>query len=170
MGLVHSEIVKPDVPDGNGRSYQFSVLSYFIFIAVPDATAGLTEEKWKQLQDAGDIDMKEIYRLVYFGGMAHPLRKKLWPLMLSGKIEGEDPDKLRREYEDRMSEWLAVEAIVRQKDRETMATNMAKLSSEGTISEANPPPLPPPPGLLQTHESNEVRLGSMYFANSGEIG
>ena len=29
-----------------------------------------------------------------------------------------------------MSEWLAVEAIVRQKDKETMAMNIAKLSSE----------------------------------------
>ncbi|XP_035708467.1 small G protein signaling modulator 2 isoform X1 [Folsomia candida] len=131
LGLVHSEIVKSDVPE--------------------DASGGLTEEKWKQLQEAGNIDMKEIYRLVYFGGMAHPLRKKLWPIMLSGKIEGEDPDKLRREYEDRMSEWLAVEAIVRQRDREQMAMNLAKLSSEETISEPHPPTC-----ILETHESNEV--------------
>jgi DNA-directed RNA polymerase len=118
----------------------------------------LTEAKWKELQEAGDIDMKEIYRLVYFGGMAHSLRKKLWPIMLSGNIEGEDPDKLRREFEDRMSEWLAVEAIVRQKDKETMAMNLAKLSSEGTIPEQPLPPLPPPPNILQTHESNEVKI------------
>ncbi|KAB7494713.1 Small G protein signaling modulator 1, partial [Armadillidium nasatum] len=33
-------------------------------------------------------------------------------------------------YEGTMSEWLAVEAIVRQRDKETMAMNLAKLSSE----------------------------------------
>lgn len=34
-----------------------------------------------------------------------------------------------------MSEWLAVEAIVRQRDKEIMAANLAKLSSESTNSE-----------------------------------
>jgi hypothetical protein len=124
-----------------------------------DAAKGLTEEKWKQLQEAGPIDIKEIYRLVYFGGMAHSLRRKLWPMLLSGSTEPEDPEKLRRDYEDRMSEWLAVEAIVRQKDRENMAMNLAKLSSEGTFAEPQPSP-----GILQTHESNEVRL-SCEFAS-----
>ena len=33
-------------------------------------------------------------------------------------------------YETTMSEWLAVEAIVRQRDKEVMAMSMAKLSSE----------------------------------------
>lgn len=33
-------------------------------------------------------------------------------------------------YEQTMSEWLAVEAIVRQRDKEIMAANLAKLSSE----------------------------------------
>jgi len=72
--------------------------------------------------------------------------------MLSGKMEGEDPDKLRREYEDRMSEWLAVEAIVRQKDRETMDANLAKLSSEVCTDPHKSPNI-----HLQTTESNEVR-------------
>ena len=37
---------------------------------------------------------------------------------------------MRQGYESTMSEWLAVEAIVRQKDKEAMALNLAKLSSE----------------------------------------
>ena len=37
---------------------------------------------------------------------------------------------LRTQYETTMSEWLAVEAIVRQRDKEIMAANLAKLSSE----------------------------------------
>lgn len=37
---------------------------------------------------------------------------------------------LQTAYEQTMSEWLAVEAIVRQRDKEIMAANLAKLSSE----------------------------------------
>lgn len=120
---------------------------------------GLTEARWKELQEMGPVDMNEIYRIVYFGGMAHSLRKKLWPIMLSGKVEGDDPEQLRREYEDRMSEWLAVEAIVRQKDRENMAINLAKLSSECSTTE----PQKSPGIVLQTHESNEVMCCMIYF-------
>lgn len=125
---------------------------FFVLVST-DATVGLTEEKWNSLHESDSVDMKEIYRLVYFGGMAPSLRKQLWPIMLSGKLEGENPEALRREYEDKMSEWLAVEAIVRQRDKETMAQNLAKLSSEGTSSSAEPQPSPK---ILQTHESNEV--------------
>ena len=114
--------------------------------------------------------MSEIYRLVYFGGMDHSLRKQLWPIMLSGKLEGEDPEALRKEYEDKMSEWLAVEAIVRQRDKEIMAQNLAKLTSEGTSSSADPQPSPK---ILQTHESNEVilylRLTPFIFAINNTV-
>lgn len=37
-----------------------------------------------------------------------------------------------------MSEWLAVEAIVRQKDKETQANAIAKLSSESMSGEQVP--------------------------------
>ena len=36
------------------------------------------------------------------------------------------------DYEKVMSEWLAVEAIIRQRDKETVAANLAKLSQEST--------------------------------------
>lgn len=42
---------------------------------------------------------------------------------------------IRQTYETTMSEWLAVEAIVRQRDKEIMAMNMAKLSSESQNGE-----------------------------------
>lgn len=38
----------------------------------------------------------------------------------------------RTAYEQTMSEWLAVEAIVRQRDKEIMAANLAKMSNEST--------------------------------------
>lgn len=55
-------------------------------------------------------------------------------------------------YETTMTEWLAVEAIVRQRDKEIMAANIAKLSSESTSGE--PAPLTP---SLPNEMSNDVR-------------
>ena len=37
---------------------------------------------------------------------------------------------MQQHYETTMSEWLAVEAIVKQRDKEIMAANLAKLSME----------------------------------------
>lgn len=54
-----------------------------------------------------------------------------------------------------MSEWLAVEAIVRQRDKETMAANLAKLSSESTSGDAPPQT---PTATLQQELSNDVCL------------
>lgn len=48
-----------------------------------------------------------------------------------------------------MSEWLAVEAIVRQRDKETQANAIAKLSSESTSGEQVPP-------QIQRDLSNDV--------------
>lgn len=66
---------------------------------------------------------------------------------------------IRQTYETTMSEWLAVEAIVRQRDKEIMAMNMAKLSSESQNGEI---PLVGRDRSL----SNEVRvndLGKCWF-------
>lgn len=41
-------------------------------------------------------------------------------------------------YENTMSEWLAVEAIVRQRDKETQANAIAKLSSESVSGDQVP--------------------------------
>lgn len=48
-----------------------------------------------------------------------------------------------------MSEWLAVEAIVRQRDKETQASAMAKLSSESMSGDQVP-------AQIQRDLSNDV--------------
>ena len=63
----------------------------------------------------------------------------MWPYLLGhyefGSTEAERDaydDGVKQQYEKTMSEWLAVEAIVRQRDKEIMAANLAKLSSENS--------------------------------------
>jgi hypothetical protein len=60
---------------------------------------------------------------------------QVWPYLLGHykfKSTSEDrhtlDETVRTEYERVMSEWLAVEAIVRQRDKEVVAANLAKLS------------------------------------------
>lgn len=65
----------------------------------------------------------------------------------------------RQNYETTMSEWLAVEAIVRQKDKEMMAANLAKLSSESTSGDV--PPQTPTAG--QGDLSNNVSFKRHVF-------
>uniref|UniRef100_A0A1A9WQ21 Rab-GAP TBC domain-containing protein n=1 Tax=Glossina brevipalpis TaxID=37001 RepID=A0A1A9WQ21_9MUSC len=76
---------------------------------------GLTLEKWQQLNlENGVVDnATEVFRLVYYGGVKPELRKDVWPYLLG-----------------HYGEWLAVEAIVQQKEKEKTARAVAKLSSE----------------------------------------
>ncbi|KAI8740035.1 small G protein signaling modulator 1 [Biomphalaria glabrata] len=105
-----------------------------------DGKIGLTTEMWSKLCQNGIVtDSKEVYRLVYFGGVAHELRKQVWPYLLGHHKFGSSPEEregleqaVRTEYEKIMSEWLAVEAIIRQRDKEVIAANLAKLSQEST--------------------------------------
>lgn len=55
-----------------------------------------------------------------------------------------------------MSEWLAVEAIVRQRDKENQAHAIAKLSSESMSGEQLPP-------QIQRELSNEVLKVKMIY-------
>ena len=62
---------------------------------------------------------------------------QVWPYLLGHYAFGSTPEErsqsdnaMHDTYEKTMSEWLAVEAIVRQRDKEIMAANLAKLSSE----------------------------------------
>jgi small G protein signaling modulator 1 len=113
----------------------------------PDIGAdnGLTEERWRDLHDEnGVVNLEsEVHRLVYFGGVAHEIRKEVWPYLLGHYSFGQTPDErseldlnTRHYYETTMSEWLAVEAIVRQLDKEKTAHAVAKLSSGGSASES----------------------------------
>lgn len=98
----------------------------------------MTLEKWAELKVDGVVsDEEEVFRLVYFGGVQHDIRKEVWPYLLGHYKFGttvEDRADLdeasRHYYETTMSEWLAVEAIVRQRDKEKTAHAVAKLSSE----------------------------------------
>lgn len=110
------------------------------------ATDGLTEQRLQELCVDGVIENStEIYRLTYFGGIAHDLRKELWPYLLghykfgtTGAQREQLSEETKQAYENTMSEWLAVEAIVKQRDKETQANAIAKLSSESMSGEQVP--------------------------------
>ncbi|CAG0890963.1 unnamed protein product [Darwinula stevensoni] len=105
-----------------------------------DGSKGVTEEVWLSFhQDSQVTDADEIYRLVYFGGVEHTIRPLVWPYLLGhypfGSTEEERgmlDEAIQAHYETTLSEWLAVEAIVRQRDKENLAATLAKLSSEST--------------------------------------
>ncbi|VDI72928.1 Hypothetical predicted protein [Mytilus galloprovincialis] len=105
-----------------------------------DGSCGLSEQKWNDLQKDGTItDEQEIHRLVYYGGVQHEIRKQVWPYLLGHYAFSSTPEdrvkvdkQMRWLYEKTMSEWLAVEAIVRQREKEIMAANLQKMSSEST--------------------------------------
>ncbi|XP_076434538.1 small G protein signaling modulator 1-like isoform X2 [Babylonia areolata] len=118
-----------------------SGLVYHAIVAVndpDDASCGLTPEKWANICVNGVVtNSGEVYRLVYYGGVSHDLRKEVWPYLLGHyKFKSSPQDRLalderiRTEYERIMSEWLAVEAIIRQRDKEVVAANLAKLSQQ----------------------------------------
>lgn len=104
------------------------------------AEQGLTKERWTNLHDTNGVvaDDQEVYRLVYFGGVNESIRKEVWPYLLGHYSFNTTPEQradldeqTRHYYETTMSEWLAVEAIVRQRDKEKTAHAVAKLSSSG---------------------------------------
>ncbi|XP_044738125.1 small G protein signaling modulator 2-like isoform X2 [Chrysoperla carnea] len=111
------------------------------------AECGLTKARWENLNKDGIVtDCDEIYRLAYFGGVEHEIRKEVWPYLLghykfgsSTNERTELAEQTKQSYETTMSEWLAVEAIVRQRDKETTAVAIAKLSSESTSGDTVPP-------------------------------
>ncbi|KNC28622.1 hypothetical protein FF38_04919 [Lucilia cuprina] len=107
----------------------------------PDLAAnecGLTKEKWDALHENGVINsQEELFRLVYFGGVVHDIRKEVWPYLLGHYSFGSTIDERQKQdhiskhyYETTMSEWLAVEAIVRQREKEKNAKALAKISAE----------------------------------------
>lgn len=127
--LVNQAIVRPDAP--------------------ADATGGITAARWTQIRNSSGqitIEPAEFYRLVYFGGIEPTIRAEVWPYLLEHyRFEDTQETKvnhdreMRQYYEMIMSEWLAVEAIVRQRDKEIVAANLAKLSSESNNSTSEMP-------------------------------
>ncbi|XP_053617034.1 small G protein signaling modulator 2-like isoform X2 [Plodia interpunctella] len=99
--------------------------------------SGLTEEVWRSMTDDKGVvtDKDEVYRLVYYSGVQHEIRREVWPYLLgyyefgsTAEERAEQDAACRRQYETTMSEWLCVEAIVRQRDREATAASIARLS------------------------------------------
>ncbi|XP_025837665.1 small G protein signaling modulator 2-like [Agrilus planipennis] len=115
-------------------------------VSEKDAEAGISVQKWSELCINGVVnDPIEVYKLTYFGGIAHELRRDVWPYLLghykfgTTKEEREElSEQTKQAYENTMSEWLAVEAIVRQRDKESQANAIAKLSSGSASQEAAP--------------------------------
>lgn len=125
---------------------------YLLLHKVGPDSQGLTKKRWYQLNANGRLDdPAEFYRLVYYGGVHEDLRKEVWPYLLGHYAFGTNKAQRQRQdtnakhfYETTMSEWLAVEAIVRQREKEKAARALAKLSSgsnsgnERTVRPANP--------------------------------
>ena len=105
-----------------------------------DAGGGITSDLWRTIHNPKGqitIEPSEFYRLIYYGGVEHSIRSQVWPYLLEHYRFGDtDEEKrkhdteMRQKYEMIMSDWLAVEAIVRQRDKEIVAANLAKLSVE----------------------------------------
>ena len=72
------------------------------------------------------------------------LSLQVWPYLLghyrwhyrSAQLSETDK-KNQSSYENKLSDWMAIEAIVRQRDRETTAANIAKLSGAVSVSVEN---------------------------------
>ncbi|XP_045539310.1 small G protein signaling modulator 2 [Papilio machaon] len=101
------------------------------------AESGLTEEIWLSMMDENGAvhNGDEIYRLVYYGGVQQNIRRDVWPYLLgyyefgsTSEQRNEQDAACRRQYETTMSEWLCVEAIVKQRDREATAASIARLT------------------------------------------
>nr|XP_017013000.2 small G protein signaling modulator 1 [Drosophila takahashii] len=115
-GLVHARIM----PDGEAEEKR-----------------GLTRERWEGLHEDGVMeDEMEFYRIIYYGGVRPEMRQEAWPYLLGHYAFGSTAEERRKQdetckhyYETTMSEWLAVDAIVQQREKEKTARAVAKLSS-----------------------------------------
>ncbi|XP_066982127.1 small G protein signaling modulator 1-like isoform X2 [Macrobrachium rosenbergii] len=136
---------------------------------------GVTEEVWEALHtDSRLSKQEELLARVYLGGVAPQIRKEVWPYLLghynfgfSAEEREEHDKKVRQTYETTMSEWLAVEAIVRQRDKEIMALNMAKLSSESQNGEI---PLVGRDRSLSNEMDNSTSLSQVFEPDTLSIG
>lgn len=106
---------------------------------------GVTETWWQQIdwtsvqenQEQADALEEEIHVRTYLAGISASIRSQVWPYLLgyykwaNTTEEKENIDKKHKnQYENKLSDWMIIEAIVRQKDKETTAANIAKLSGK----------------------------------------
>ncbi|XP_041455955.1 small G protein signaling modulator 2-like isoform X2 [Lytechinus variegatus] len=136
-----------------------------------EASLGLTCEKWAELFNSEeDIDEAEVMRLIYFGGMDHEIRREVWPYLLGHyKLNSTEEERggvdegVRLNYEQILAEWMAVEAIIRQRDKDNQ---QAKLSSENS-SEGQIPLTGHDPSL--DSEVFEIDDDNDEYVESGEV-
>ena len=101
----------------------------------PSWLASIDWQFLRQNPDALQAFEREIDWKIYLGGIEASLRKEVWPYILGhykwsftpeDKVKADQ--KVKVAYENRLSDWMAIEAIVRQRDRETTAACIAKLA------------------------------------------
>lgn len=111
-----------------------------------DLSGGLTYSKWSELMKEASADnvsdsekqeelIKKMHQLVYYGGIeSDDLRRKVWPYLLGYYKLGEtESDREAKDEQARLayvscgSDWSKVEKIVKQRDSEILAANMAKV-------------------------------------------
>ncbi|KAH8342708.1 hypothetical protein KR084_001056, partial [Drosophila pseudotakahashii] len=127
------------------RTHLSGLVNARIMPDLPEEEGPLSREKWLEMQEDGVVTGEtELYRLVYFRGVEPELRKDVWPYLLGHYAFGSTPEERKKQdetckhyYETTMSEWLAVEAIVRQREKEKTALAVAKLSAEQARLAAN---------------------------------
>ncbi|XP_055511641.1 small G protein signaling modulator 1 [Leucoraja erinacea] len=101
------------------------------------AASGLTRDIWRRfLHDRLGYEEVELLRLIYYGGIDPEIRREVWPFLLGhyqfgmSEAEREEVDQgVRSGYEQTLGEWMACEAVVRQRERESHAAALAKCSS-----------------------------------------
>lgn len=117
---------------------------------------GLTLDNWRELietakscnksSETRDKLRMELNQFVYYGSIENDqLRYEVWPYLL-GYFELWDTEESRNEklsmsradYEDTIKDWSKVERVVRQRDSEILAANMAKLRSRDTQIKEKP--------------------------------
>ncbi|XP_022108884.1 small G protein signaling modulator 1-like [Acanthaster planci] len=149
-------------------------------IIAVDASEGLDAHKWARFMEAGkEVNEEDVMRLVYFGGVAHEIRKEVWPYMLGHYKFGCTEDErrsvdsnTRMTYEQIVAEWMAVEAIIKQRDRDTQAAKLSsENSSEGQIPlQGHDPSLDSEVFELEDEEDNDeyIEAGEVRSTGTGE--
>lgn len=132
-----------------------------------EAKLGLTRDKWNELMETSNREQlaeaelcRKVNQLVYYGGIeSNELRVEVWPFLLelfrfcdSQETKKAKIDAVREAYESCCREWIKVERVVKQRDNEILAANMAKVVERetGKVGEAE--------GLTETDDFN--RKGS----------
>ena len=111
------------------------------------------EEDCSKRKERINLLAQDIYRRIYFGGVDASIRKEvrktflrhesaininfkqIWPYLLGhykwhflpAEKDATD-EKTKTSYEHKLNDWMTIEAIVKQRDKEVTAANIARLS------------------------------------------